>query len=94
MMSLFFMAPPVMAMLGNSGFLALYLFAGASGAVYGVLSYFAAAFPRTTFLIFFVLCVSGLFAWDLWSTFNRPGGRTDSMGRAFNIPSSSVQADH
>ncbi|KAK4054555.1 hypothetical protein OIV83_001049 [Microbotryomycetes sp. JL201] len=29
LLSLFFMAPPVMAVLGNSGFLALYLFAGA-----------------------------------------------------------------
>lgn len=79
------MAPPVIMMLGNTGFLALYLFAGvvssatsmlfakmnnqrfyqshgASGAVYGTISFFAAAYPRTTFLLFFVVPVP---AW-LW----------------------------
>lgn len=99
MASLYFLAPTMMAgALGNTGFLALYLFSGiaaniasltfnqisqpnnpyfashgASGAVYGCLSYFAATNPRATFLIFFVipapawLCVSGLFAYDAYS---------------------------
>ena len=81
------MAPPVMMMLGNVGFLSLYLFAGvvssatsmlfaqlnnqqryyqsygATGAIYGTLAFFAAAHPRTTFLLFFVVPVP---AW-LWS---------------------------
>lgn len=35
---------------------------GASGAVYGTIAFFAAAYPRTTFLLFFVVPVP---AW-LW----------------------------
>ncbi|GAA5863302.1 hypothetical protein JCM3774_000849 [Rhodotorula dairenensis] len=111
MASLFFMAPAVISVLGNSGFLALYFFAGitsstvsllfnhfvnrqnpnyaahgASGATYGAISFFAAAFPRETFLLFFVvpvpawLCVSGIFAWDLYNGLFRRGGMTDSAG--------------
>ena len=131
------MAPAVMAILGNSAFLGLYLFAvrpllsfmpttvspspsdapsfaqqgvtasafslvvnhfvtknpfyaahGASGATYGAISFFACAFPRTTFLLFFVvpvpawLCVSGIFAWDVYNGLWRRGGMTDSAGRA------------
>ncbi|POY74586.1 hypothetical protein BMF94_2347 [Rhodotorula taiwanensis] len=111
MASLFFMAPAVISILGNSGFLALYFFAGvasstvslvfnhfvnrqnphyaahgASGATYGAISFFAAAYPRQTFLLFFVvpvpawLCVSGIFAWDLYNGLFRRGGMTDSAG--------------
>lgn len=61
---------------------------GASGATYGAISFFACAFPRTTFLLFFVvpvpawLCVSGIFAWDVYNGLWRRGGMTDSAGRA------------
>ncbi|KAG8775559.1 hypothetical protein FRC12_001419 [Ceratobasidium sp. 428] len=108
-MSFWFMAPPVMRMLGNSAFLALYLGGGiaasafslawnavvshrsvnahgASGAIYSVISLFACVFPQTTFLLFFVvpvpawLCVSGIFAWDLYGALRRTGGMTDSAG--------------
>ncbi|KAM0753091.1 rhomboid-domain-containing protein [Meredithblackwellia eburnea MCA 4105] len=115
MISLYFMASPVMAILGNTAFMSLYLFCGisssvvsllfnhftggnpsysshgASGAVYGVMTMFAAAYPRTTFLIFFVVpapawaVVSGLFLWDAYSSFNRRGGRTDSAGHVGGI---------
>lgn len=60
---------------------------GASGATYGAISFFAAAYPRQTFLLFFVvpvpawLCVSGVFAWDLYNGLFRRGGMTDSAGR-------------
>lgn len=113
MLSLYFLAPAVIAVTGNAAFLALYLGGGvlssifslavhrfverrpnpmyashgASGAVYGLLSFYAACFPRSTFLLFFVVpvpawaLVSGLFAWDTYSTFNRAGGKTDSAGR-------------
>lgn len=139
------MAPAVMAILGNSAFVGLYLFAvsfdilvsharssltrafarvlqgvtastfsllvnhfvtrnpyyaahGASGATYGAISFFACAFPKTTFLLFFVvpvpawLCVSGIFAWDCYNGFLRRGGMTDSAGRAW-IPSTCTSRD-
>ena len=60
---------------------------GASGAVYGTIAFFAAAFPTTTFLLFFVvpvpawLLVGGVFGWDLYSSLYRRGGTTDSAGR-------------
>ncbi|GAA5824716.1 hypothetical protein JCM3770_003079 [Rhodotorula araucariae] len=115
MLSLFFMAPAAMAVLGNSGFLGLYLFAGvtastfsllvnhfitrnpfyaahgASGATYGAISFFACAFPREKFLLFFVLpvpawlCVSGIFAWDVYNGFWRRGGMTDSAGHVGGV---------
>ncbi|GAA5897252.1 hypothetical protein JCM8208_003770 [Rhodotorula glutinis] len=115
MLSLYFMAPAVMAILGNSAFLGLYLFAGvtasafslvvnhfvtqnpfyaahgASGATYGAISFFACAFPRTTFLLFFVvpvpawLCVSGIFAWDVYNGLWRRGGMTDSAGHVGGV---------
>ncbi|GAA6063385.1 hypothetical protein JCM10212_001484 [Sporobolomyces blumeae] len=117
MISLFFMAPPVMAMLGNVGFLSLYIISGlsastfsllfnhfvtqnpyyaahgASGATYGAIAFFAAAMPRATFLLFFVvpvpawLCVSGIFAWDLFNAMSRRGGMTDSAGHVGGIAS-------
>ncbi|GAA5893915.1 rhomboid family intramembrane serine protease [Sporobolomyces salmoneus] len=117
MVTLFFMAPPVLAMLGNVGFLSLYLFSGlsastfsllfnhyvtqnpqyaahgASGATYGTIAFFAAAMPRATFLLFFVvpvrawLCVSGLFAWDFYNATSRRGGMTDSAGHVGGIAS-------
>ncbi|GAA5874838.1 hypothetical protein JCM16303_003002 [Sporobolomyces ruberrimus] len=117
MITLFFMAPPVLAMLGNVGFLSLYLFSGlsastfsllfnhyvtqnpyyaahgASGATYGTIAFFAAAMPRATFLLFFVvpvpawLCVSGLFAWDFYNATSRRGGMTDSAGHVGGIAS-------
>ncbi|GAA5856724.1 hypothetical protein JCM8547_008809 [Rhodosporidiobolus lusitaniae] len=104
------------AILGNTGFLTLYLFSGlvssvtsalfarfvahnpwysshgASGSTFGCASFFACAFPREKFLLFFVLpvpawlCVGGLFAWDLYGGLTRAGpaggmgGTTDSMG--------------
>ncbi|BGP40283.1 hypothetical protein JCM10450v2_004263 [Rhodotorula kratochvilovae] len=115
MLSLFFMAPAAMAILGNSAFLGLYLFAGvsastfsllvnhfitrnpfyaahgASGATYGAISFFACAFPREKFLLFFVLpvpawlCVSGIFAWDVYNGFWRRGGMTDSAGHVGGV---------
>ncbi|GAA5828959.1 hypothetical protein JCM5353_005184 [Sporobolomyces roseus] len=117
MITLFFMAPPVLAMLGNVGFLSLYIFSGlsastfsllfnhfitqnphyaahgASGATYGCIAFFAAAMPRATFLLFFVvpvpawLCVSGLFAWDFYNATSRRGGMTDSAGHVGGIAS-------
>ncbi|GAA5988448.1 hypothetical protein JCM11641_005346 [Rhodosporidiobolus odoratus] len=110
MLSLWFMGGAAAAVLGNTGFLALYLFSGvvgstfsalfaefvtrnewysahgASGAVFGCASFFACAFPKANFLLFFVLpvpawlCVGGLFAWDLWNGLGRRGGTVDSMG--------------
>lgn len=64
---------------------------GASGALYGVLSFFACLAPRATFFIFGVipcpawLCVSGVFIYDGLSTFsgNRPG--TDTAGHIGGI---------
>ncbi|GAA5996649.1 rhomboid family intramembrane serine protease [Rhodotorula paludigena] len=115
MLSLYFMAPAAMSILGNSAFLGLYLFAGvtastfsllvnhfitrnpyysahgASGATYGAISFFAACFPRETFLLFFVvpvpawLCVSGIFVWDLYNGFIRRGGMTDSAGHVGGV---------
>ncbi|GAA6014995.1 hypothetical protein JCM11491_002387 [Sporobolomyces phaffii] len=117
MITLFFMAPPVLSMLGNIGFCSLYLFSGlsasafsllfnhyvtqnphyaahgASGATYGTIAFFAAAMPRATFLLFFVvpvpawLCVSGLFAWDFYNATSRRGGMTDSAGHVGGIAS-------
>ncbi|CAE6353425.1 unnamed protein product [Rhizoctonia solani] len=113
-MSFWFMAPPVMRMLGNSAFLALYLGGGiassafslvwnavvqhrggnahgASGAIYSVISLFACLFPNTTFLLFFIvpvpawLCVSGIFAWDLYGSLRRRGGMTDSAGHVGGV---------
>ncbi|BGP16302.1 hypothetical protein JCM10213_006459 [Rhodosporidiobolus nylandii] len=110
MFSLWFMGGAAASILGNSGFLTLYLFSGlvsstfsalfaryiaqnpyysahgASGAVFGCASFFACAFPREKFLLFFVLpvpawlCVGGLFAYDLYGGLMRTGGTTDSMG--------------
>ncbi|GAA5858174.1 hypothetical protein JCM1840_001071 [Sporobolomyces johnsonii] len=115
MASLFFMAPPVMAVLGNVGFLSLYLMSGlvasafslafnyfvtknphysacgASGATYGSIAFFACMFPTTSFLLFFVvpvpawLCVSGIFAWDLYGAMTRRGGMVDSAGHVGGI---------
>lgn len=71
---------------------------GASGATYGAISFFAAAFPRETFLLFFVvpvpawLCVSGIFAWDLYNGLFRRGGMTDSAGREYSSFSCSSAA--
>ncbi|SCV72251.1 BQ2448_4945 [Microbotryum intermedium] len=118
LLSLYFMGPPVMMMLGNVGFLSLYLFSGAvasltsllfsrltlplpqslaysahgaSGAIYGCLSFFAAAYPRTTFLLFFVVpvpawaCVAGILGWDLYGALGRRGGTTDSAGHVGGV---------
>ncbi|KDQ17589.1 hypothetical protein BOTBODRAFT_105664 [Botryobasidium botryosum FD-172 SS1] len=113
-MSFYFMAPPVLAILGNTAFLALYLGGGivssltslafnnlinrkhvsshgASGDIYSVVSFFACAFPRTTFLLFFIVpvpawaCVSGLFAWDLMNALSSKRGTTDSAGHIGGI---------
>ncbi|KDE09358.1 hypothetical protein MVLG_00672 [Microbotryum lychnidis-dioicae p1A1 Lamole] len=118
LLSLYFMGPPVIMMLGNAGFLSLYLFSGAvasltsllfsrlslphsqslaysahgaSGAIYGCLSFFAAAYPRTTFLLFFVVpvpawaCVAGILGWDLYGALGRRGGTTDSAGHVGGV---------
>ncbi|KAI5480762.1 hypothetical protein MNV49_007168 [Pseudohyphozyma bogoriensis] len=106
MLSLYFIAPAMLAFLGNgiaaSAFsLAFHHFIdrsrmnytshGASGAVYGILSYFAARNPQATFLLFFVIpapawaIVSGIFFWDLYSSFNSRRGRTDSAGHVGGI---------
>lgn len=62
---------------------------GASGAAYGIVSFFAAVYPREKFLLFFVipapawLVVSGIFAYDLYSGLTRRNGMSDSAGREF-----------
>ncbi|BGO99714.1 hypothetical protein RTG_00611 [Rhodotorula toruloides ATCC 204091] len=116
MLSLFFFAPGVITLLGNTGFISLYVFAGvtasavslffnrffnketpnysahgASGAAYGIVSFFAALFPRDKFLLFFVLpvpawlVVSGVFAYDLYSSLFRRNGMSDSAGHVGGI---------
>ncbi|SJX62505.1 related to PCP1-mitochondrial serine protease [Sporisorium reilianum f. sp. reilianum] len=119
MVSLAFMAPPVLALTGPTTFVLLYFGAGvvssvvsmvgkalvppdkesrfsafshgASGSVYAIMSAFACVHPRATFLVFFVvpapawLCVSGIFAWDLWHAAGTPKGRTDSAGHVGGI---------
>ncbi|BGP24724.1 rhomboid family protein [Rhodotorula toruloides] len=116
MLSLFFFAPGVITLLGNTGFFSLYIFAGvtasaislfwnrlfnkespnyaahgASGAAYGIVSFFAALFPRDKFLLFFVLpvpawlVVSGVFAYDLYGSMFRRNGISDSAGHVGGI---------
>ncbi|SPO41861.1 related to PCP1 - mitochondrial serine protease [Pseudozyma flocculosa] len=122
MVSLFFMAEPVMLVAGNATFLALYLSAGlasatfsllwhrfadpwfnrggrgtkgtslgASGSIYAIMSTFACIQPRATFLLFFVvpvpawLCVSGIFAYDLYQAAITPGGQVDGAGHVGGI---------
>lgn len=59
---------------------------GASGAIYGCTALYAALFPRSTFLLFFVLpmpawmLVGGGFAWDLINTIYNPSSRIDGAG--------------
>ena len=58
----------------------------ATGAIYGTLAFFAAYAPKTTFMLFFVIpapawaLVSGIFAYDLYSTLRRRGGAPESAG--------------
>ncbi|KAN0060430.1 hypothetical protein ACQY0O_007760 [Thecaphora frezii] len=122
MLGLFFMAEPVMAVVGNATFLALYFGAGvascvvsllwhrvvdpwmnkggrgtggyslgASGSVYAIMTTFACMQPHATFLLFFVLpvpawlCVSGIFAHDLYSAAMTPGSTTDAAGHVGGI---------
>ncbi|KAL7424318.1 hypothetical protein Q5752_001908 [Cryptotrichosporon argae] len=64
---------------------------GASGAIYATLAFYGALFPRTQFLVFFVvpmpawLFVGGIFAWDLFSAFGRPNSGVDSAGHVGGI---------
>jgi len=59
---------------------------GASGAVYSVLAVLACAAPTMTFQLYGIipvpawLVVSGLFAYDSYSTLKDTGGTTDSIG--------------
>jgi len=59
---------------------------GASGALYGVLSFFACLAPRATFLIFGIvpcpawLCISGVFIWDGYSALTGSRQGTDTAG--------------
>ncbi|KAF8342025.1 uncharacterized protein EI90DRAFT_2904405, partial [Cantharellus anzutake] len=65
---------------------------GASGAILSTVAFFACAFPRTQFLVFFIVpvpawaCITGLFAWDLYSTVvRRQGSTVDSAGHVGGI---------
>ncbi|KAI9638029.1 uncharacterized protein MKK02DRAFT_31543 [Dioszegia hungarica] len=64
---------------------------GASGAIYACLGFYGAIFPNTTFLLFFVLpmpawvLIGGMFAYDGYSAFFRPGSGTDSAGHVGGI---------
>ncbi|RSH93830.1 hypothetical protein EHS25_006479 [Saitozyma podzolica] len=64
---------------------------GASGAIYASLAFYAALFPNTTFLLFFVVpmpawaMVGGIFAYDAYSAIFRPESGTDSAGHVGGI---------
>lgn len=64
---------------------------GASGAIYGCMAFFGTMFPRSTFLLFFVVpmpawaLLSGVFAWDLWQTLYNPASRVDGAGHIGGI---------
>lgn len=64
---------------------------GASGAIYACLSFFAATFPKTQFLMFFVIpmpawvAVGGIFAYDLYLSISTPNAKTDSAGHIGGI---------
>lgn len=59
---------------------------GASGAIYSTLSFWAAVYPESTLLLFFVvpmpvwLGVTGLFLYDLYGSIFTPNSGTDSAG--------------
>lgn len=64
---------------------------GASGAIYGCMAFFGTMFPRSTFLLFFVIpmpawaLLSGVFVWDLWNTMFNPASRIDGAGHIGGI---------
>lgn len=64
---------------------------GASGAIYGCMAFFGTMFPRSTFLLFFVVpmpawaLLSGVFVWDLWRTIFDPRSKVDGAGHIGGI---------
>ena len=68
-----------------------YLLCIQSGALYGVLSFFACLVPRATFLIFGIipcpawLCISGVFVWDGYSALTGSRQGTDTAGHIGGI---------
>lgn len=119
MFTFYFLAPPVLQILGPAKFLTLYfgaglasniasaisnrLFAkrdtpslGASAAVYGVVSYLACYAPTMTFQLYGIvpipawICVSGLFAYDLYSSMNGLQPGTNTMGHVVGMMSGVV----
>lgn len=64
---------------------------GASGAIYTTLAFYATLFPRSTFLLFFVvpmpawLLVGGMFGYDFFQAVTGRQSRTDSAGHAGGI---------
>ncbi|KAI3596780.1 serine protease family [Moniliophthora roreri] len=105
----FFMARPVLQMLGSKSFLGLYFAGGliatitsmffhnkvrnrdphclgASAAVYSIVTLLACVAPNLTFQIYGIipvpawLCVSGMFAYDMFGAVKDAGGGTDQVG--------------
>ncbi|GBE79270.1 predicted protein [Sparassis crispa] len=111
-----FMAPDVMALLGNTRFLSLYLGGGlvssalsvwwnhsvkkrdepygshgASGAIYGIISFFACLAPTAKFYVFAVVpipawaFVTGIFLWDGFSAVYEKRSGVDTAGHIGGI---------
>ncbi|KAL1411013.1 hypothetical protein Q8F55_001958 [Vanrija albida] len=64
---------------------------GASGAVLATLAFFGTLFPRSTFLVFFIVpmpawaLIGGMFAYDLYGTLSHRQTRVDSAGHVGGI---------
>ncbi|WOO81320.1 Rhomboid protein 1, mitochondrial [Vanrija pseudolonga] len=64
---------------------------GASGAVLATLAFFGTIFPRSTFLVFFIVpmpawaLIGGMLAWDLYGTLSHRQTRIDSAGHVGGI---------
>ncbi|PFH52676.1 hypothetical protein AMATHDRAFT_116088, partial [Amanita thiersii Skay4041] len=112
----FFMAKPVLHILGTSQFLLLYLGSGvvanvismsysnliqnrdkgsigASGAIYSVVSFLACVAPKLTFHFYGIipipawLAVTGIFAYDVYSTVARKQAGVDTVGHVAGLVS-------
>ncbi|KAH8830245.1 hypothetical protein DL96DRAFT_1813323 [Flagelloscypha sp. PMI_526] len=66
---------------------------GASGALYSAISFLACAAPRMTFMLYGIvpvpawLAVSGIFAYDAFSTLRKSGGQTDTVAHCIGLAS-------
>ncbi|KAF8639991.1 hypothetical protein AX17_001237 [Amanita inopinata Kibby_2008] len=112
----FFMAKPVLHMLGSGQFLLLYLGSGvaanlvsmgysnilegrdkgsigASAAIYSVISFLACVAPRMTFRLYGIipipawLVVTGIFAYDTYSTVAKNRSQIDTVGHVAGLAS-------